>query len=196
MPASNHLPRVAGGPFLTNVLNNWLKQFPLAACWPCCSTLKIRKAMITLNPRMTYRFQTKGPLAATKGSPLGERQYWEMSTGTLTGSGISAKIAMPGGDWTQLTTDGFSRPDVRVQLMTDDGALILLRYTGLVEVNEAFTKAAENNAATNFGDHYMRMSMQFDTGNERYDWLNQHLFVAEGKLRGTNEVEYLIYQLD
>ena len=66
---------------------------------------------------------TRGPLARTEGSPLGERQYFEMTAGTLTGERINATIAMPGGDWMSRSPDGFWRPDVRVQLVTDDAAI-------------------------------------------------------------------------
>ena len=71
-----------------------------------------------------------------------------MSEGTLTGSGVNASIAMPGGDWYSASPDGFGRPDVRVQLQTDDGALILMHYTGLVELSDAFVNAAAKNEAT------------------------------------------------
>jgi hypothetical protein len=40
---------------------------------------------------------------------------------------------MPGGDWMIYGTDGYGRPDVRVQFITSEDALILLHYIGLVE---------------------------------------------------------------
>lgn len=55
--------------------------------------------MIALQKAMTYRLKIKGPLASTSRSPVGERQYWEISEGQLSGDGINARIAMPGGDW-------------------------------------------------------------------------------------------------
>jgi hypothetical protein len=144
---------------------------------------------------MTYRFTTKGPLAPTEGSPLGVRQYFEMSAGTLKGERINARIAMPGGDWMFRSPDGFWRPDVRVQLVTDDGAIILLHYTGLVEQTDAFKRAAEADRETDWTDQYMRMSMRFDTGAKKYAWLNQSLFIADGRLIGTAEIEYAVYRV-
>ena len=41
----------------------------------------------------------------------------------------------------------------------------------------------------------MRMAMTFDTGAARYAWLNQSLFVAEGRLAGVGELEYQIYRI-
>jgi Protein of unknown function (DUF3237) len=151
--------------------------------------------MIDLEHVLTYRFSIRGPLSSTEGSPLGTRHYWEMSEGTLTGPGLSAFIAMPGGDWYRASPDGFGRPDVRVQLETDDGALILMHYTGLVEQTDAFVDAAARNAPTGSDDQYMRFAVSFDTGAERYHWLNQSLFVARGHILGTTELEYEIYRV-
>src|SRR5688500_6529511 len=89
--------------------------------------------MPTLHREMTYRFTTRGPLATTHGSPRGERQYFEMTAGTLFGNRINARIGMPGGDWLSHSPDGLWHPDVRVKWVTEDDALILLHWTGLVE---------------------------------------------------------------
>jgi hypothetical protein len=144
---------------------------------------------------LTYRFTTRGPLGRTEGSPRGARQYWEMTDGTLTGRDLHARIAMPGSDWMAEAPDGFSRPDVRVALVSDDGALILMHYTGLVEHTDAFLAAAGENRSTGWDDQYMRFAVSFDTGAERYRWLNQSVFVARGHILGTHELEYEIYRV-
>jgi hypothetical protein len=41
----------------------------------------------------------------------------------------------------------------------------------------------------------MRMVMSFDTGAEKYAWLNKSLFIAEGRLAGPAEIEYAIYRI-
>jgi hypothetical protein len=43
--------------------------------------------------------------------------------------------------------------------LTEDGAVILLHYTGLVEQTDAFVAASENGTAMTWDDHYMRMAM-------------------------------------
>jgi hypothetical protein len=148
-----------------------------------------------LEYEMTYLFTTKGPVADTGNSSLGKKEYWEMSEGTLTGQRINAKILMPGGDWLNVSPDKFNRPNVRVQLITDDGAFILLSYTGLVQATNAFATAAENNSATSWDDQYMRMVMTFECGDEKYRWLTQSLFIAEGRIHGKNKIEYRIYRV-
>jgi uncharacterized protein DUF3237 len=151
--------------------------------------------MASLERVLTYRLTVKGPLTSTAGSPLGERQYWEMSDGTISGDGIDARMAMPGGDWMLVGSDGFWRPDVRVQFITSDGAVVLLHYTGLVKPNQAFLEAAEKGVETRFEDQYLRQFMRFETGAARYLWLTQDLFVAEGRLAGRSELEYQVYRV-
>jgi hypothetical protein len=151
--------------------------------------------VIGLEEEMTYRVTTRGPLETTEGSPWGARQYWEVSEATLSGARISATLAMPGGDWMAVSDDDFWRPDVRAQFRTDDGAIVLMRYTGLVGQSEAFKQAATEDRETGWDDQYMRLAVTFETGDERYRWLNESLFVARGKLLGTGKIEYTIYRV-
>jgi hypothetical protein len=144
---------------------------------------------------MTYRLGVRGPLPSTKGSPRGERAWWEMSKATLEGKRIKAQSAMSGMDWFSARPDGFGRPDVRLPFNTDDGVMVLLHYTGLVETNTAFTKAAEEGGETRFEDHYMRMALNFETGAPAYAWLNQRLFIAEGRPSGKRQLEYCVYRV-
>ena len=150
--------------------------------------------MIGLAREMIYRVRPAGPLAETAGSPRGSRRYWQMAEAELGGPRIRARTTMPGGDWMSVGPDGFWRPDVRVQFVTDDGATVLLHYTGLVEQNDIFKREAERAGRTEFGDHYMRMMLDFDTGAPQYQWLNRSLFLAEGRLdRGW--IEYAVYRV-
>jgi Protein of unknown function (DUF3237) len=41
----------------------------------------------------------------------------------------------------------------------------------------------------------MRMTVSFETGDESYRWLNESIFVARGRIRGTGRVEYTIHRL-
>jgi hypothetical protein len=52
-----------------------------------------------------------------------------MTRGTLTAPDLHPEIAMPGGDWTRMSPDGYTRPDVRAQLRTDDDARSSTRST-------------------------------------------------------------------
>ena len=86
-----------------------------------------------LVPEMIYRVRTTEPLSPTDGSPFGPRQYWQVSEASLDGDRIHARLASTGIDWMSMGPDGLYRPDVRAAFVTDDDAVVLMHYTGLVE---------------------------------------------------------------
>jgi hypothetical protein len=152
--------------------------------------------MIELEYEMTYAETIDGPLGPTTGSPLGERLCWQVSTATLHGPRINATLAMPATDWIRLGSDGIRRQDLRAQLVTDDGELILFRYDlALFQPSERSIAALTSGEATMFTDQYMRMAPQFEVGVGHYAWLGESLFLGRGRLTGPKAIEYEIYRV-
>jgi Protein of unknown function (DUF3237) len=152
--------------------------------------------MIQLDYEMTYWETIEGPLPATQGSPFGDRLCWKVSAATLIGSRINAKLAMPGTDWMRLGADAIRRQDLRVQLITDDGAIILFHYdTGVIRSTDLFLQALADGRETTWSDQYMRMVPEFIVGQGKYAWLDQNLFIGEGRLSGPKQIEYAIYRV-
>ena len=77
-----------------------------------------------------------------------------------------------------LRADGSGRLDVRLLLETDDGALILMQYNGI------FTDGATR----------IRSAPLFETGDERYAWLNSVQAIGLGSV-GDGDVSYDVYQV-
>ncbi|HEY3958161.1 MAG TPA: DUF3237 domain-containing protein [Streptosporangiaceae bacterium] len=153
--------------------------------------------MIELEYEMTYAETIAGPLGPTSGSPLGDRLCWQVTSASLSGPRIQARLAMPGTDWMRLGSDGIRRQDLRAQLVTDDGELILFRYDlALIRSTERFLAALDAGQPTGFGDQYMRIAPQFETGGGRYAWLTQSLFLGCGRLTGRHAIEYEIYRVN
>jgi hypothetical protein len=152
--------------------------------------------MIELVREMTYRLEVSGPIDDADPSAQGPLQYWEMTSATLEGPRIKATSPLRGNDWFRPLGDGFGRPHVRLPFQTDDGAVILLEYRGLVEATTAFTAAVENDGSTEWDDQYMRLAMWFDTANPGYDWLVQRLFLARGRLVGAKTLEYDVFRVE
>ena len=86
-----------------------------------------------------------------------------------------------GGDWVTRRADGTLKLDVRLVLTTDDGASIFMTYSG-------FAVPAADGTMT------VRVAPQFETGDERYAWLNNVQAVAHGTTGATN-VTYDVYRL-
>jgi hypothetical protein len=148
---------------------------------------------MNLEFEFTLSATIKAPVNVGAG-PFGVRQYFEVTGGTIEGK-LNGKVLTGGGDWLLVGTDGFARLDVRAQLLTDDGAFVYLNYPGLLEFNEKVGQALATGGSTDYGDHYLRTTPRFETGDPRYAWLNQSLYVAEGRLRD-GILEYKIYRVD
>ena len=152
--------------------------------------------MIELEYEMTYAETIEGPAGPTSGSPLGERLCWQVATATLRGPRVDARLTMPGTDWIRLGSDGIRRQDLRAQLVTDDGELILFRYDlALIRSSERFLAALASGEPTEFDDQYMRIAPQFEVGAGRYAWLGESLFLGRGRLTGPKAISYELYRV-
>jgi uncharacterized protein DUF3237 len=151
--------------------------------------------MITLEYEFGYRASLKPPLPVGPG-PYGTRLFFEVTEGTFEGKRLKGKILTGGGDWLLVGADGFGRLDVRAQFVTDDGAAIYLSYFGLLEMNAKIQAVvADTKLGSDFGDQYFRTNPRFETGDPRYAWLNQTLFLAEGHFLPGRTVEYKVYRV-
>jgi Protein of unknown function (DUF3237) len=143
----------------------------------------------------SYRASLKPALPVGAG-PYGTRLVVEVTGGSFEGERLKGKILTGGADWLLAGADGFGRLDVRLQFVTEDGAAIYVSYFGLLEMNAKVQQAlADENATTDYGDHYFRSAPRFETGDPRYAWLNQSLFVGEGHLLRGRTVEYKVYRV-
>ena len=145
--------------------------------------------MIELKYEMTYDETIDGPLRSTGGSPFGERLCWAGDNRDASGSANHRDLVDARTGWIRLGADGFRRPDLRTQLITDDGELILFRYDlAMIRPSERFLAALAAGEATEFEDRYMRMSPQFEVAVGQYAWLRENLFLGRGRLMGPNAI--------
>ena len=150
-----------------------------------------------LVPEMTYTETIDGPWGPTTGSPFGTRLCWQVWSARLTGPRIDARLAMPGHDWVRVGPDGVRRQDLRVTMVTQDDAVVLLRYdVALIRESPRFLAALTSGESTDYADQYMRIAPVFDTGAADYDWLTDSLFLGEGRVAGARQIEYSIYRVD
>ncbi|MEE9177640.1 MAG: DUF3237 domain-containing protein [Acidimicrobiia bacterium] len=122
--------------------------------------------------------------------PYGTRYIYNAADGTFEGPKLKGRVLPGGGDMPLADADGTMRLDIRVTLETDDGAFIYLQNTGVWR-NDPSKPAPEQGKAAEFGDMYIMSTPRFETGDERYRWLNDLVFVAEGKADMLEEDGYL-----
>lgn len=114
------------------------------------------------------------------GAPQGGRLIVHVTGGSFEGPKLKGIVESGGGDWLTMRADGSFKLDVRILLKTDDGAQILMTYTGIGVVEGGAPK--------------LRTTPLFETGDERYTWLNRVQAVAHGA-PGQGNVTYDVYAL-
>ncbi len=119
---------------------------------------------------------TDGAYQVHKG-PAGRRIIAAVSGGSFSGPKLAGTIApLTGGDWVTVRADKSLRIDVRLVLLTEDGATIYMYYGGILIDGKA------------------RTAPYFETGDERYTWLNNVQAVGIGTLGPTGPT-YEVYAL-
>lgn len=127
--------------------------------------------------------------------PYGTRAIAEVAGGTFEGPRLNGVIRPPGADWVLVDGTGHGRIDVRLLFETDDGANVYVTYTGVLELNEAITAALAGALETQFGDNYFVTQVRFETGHERYAWLNHVVAIGEGRVL-PDQVQYRVFRCD
>lgn len=125
--------------------------------------------------------------------PIGTRMVYEVTGGEIAGERLRGRL-LAGGEWALIGPDGYLRVDVRLQAETHDGAHLYIRYTGLLELNDAVRDALARGAGTDFGDQYFFTNPRIETGDERYAWVNTTFFVGEGRVLPALGVEYRVWR--
>lgn len=116
------------------------------------------------------------------GGPQGTRMVASAASGSFEGPRIKGDVpAGAAGDWVTIRDDGSLRLDVRITLVTDDGAVILCTYNGIGTTDA-------DGVTTLF------TAPTFETGDERYAWLNSVQAVGYGDLDAEG-VHYDVYAL-
>ena len=112
------------------------------------------------------------------GGPSGTRVTVQVTGGTFTGPRVTGTVIGPSADWAVVRPDWSILLDVRVLLRTEDGADVYMSYSGI---------GLDGGAS-------LRTAPRFETGDERYTWLNAVQGVATGSSDGT-VVDYQVYAL-
>lgn len=104
---------------------------------------------------------------------VGTRIIGEVKEAEITGDRIKAHLkGAAAADWLVMGPDGtLGTIDVRITWETDDGAVIFVQYNGRLDMTASPPVAY--------------VAPRFDTGDERYSWLNRIQAVGKGVFDAT-----------
>lgn len=145
--------------------------------------------MATIDVRLLFsiEMQVEGGAEVIGAIAQGARSIGYVS-GQFEGPGIKGTIKA--GDWFLTRSDGIGEADVRGTMRTDDGALIYMRYTGLLDLRSVGA------AVTSSGTRQVRTAVRFETGAERYRELNCVQAIGIGEINfASGQIKYNIYAI-
>ncbi|NBO94100.1 MAG: DUF3237 domain-containing protein [Planctomycetia bacterium] len=148
--------------------------------------------MLKLEPLL--RFSNGVIIHSIGKTPFGDRTTYVIGEGRFEGPRLKGRILPGGGDWLLRGTGGLSKLDVRKTFETDDGAMIDVRYVGLYRFSDEVTTKLSGGGASEFGDTLFQVQAQFETGDQRYAWLNEVLAIGEGR-ETQSGVDYQLYSI-
>jgi hypothetical protein len=119
-------------------------------------------------------------------APIGWRGIYPVDGGRFEGPKLKGKVLPNGADWVVRRKDGATLLDVRLGLLTDDGAVVAMSYTGLFWIADHASERYWKGEPIAYGESYVRTTPRFETADPRYDWLNRVVAVANGGPRGSS----------
>jgi hypothetical protein len=148
-----------------------------------------------LDYSLDHIFSYTGTLAPPEliGEPAeGIRLVFYSTGGEISGPRLRGKLRPVGGDWMTIRRDGVGLLDVRTTFEAHDGALILVTYTGTVDLGEdGYARfLAGNPPAT----ARLRTAPRFTTAAPQYAWLHRLHCVGVGEYdAASSRADYDVY---
>ena len=134
-----------------------------------------------MNLRLLLKAEiTLAPPQELGDTPQGRRRIINITGGRFSGERLSGRVLPGGADWQVIRSDGVADLDARYTLETSDGALIYVKNHGYRHGQPEVLKKLAAGEDVDPSLYYMRTTPLFETGDQRYAWLNRLICVGSG----------------
>ncbi len=127
-------------------------------------------------------------------TPFGGRRIVTLAGGTFEGERLRGTVLPGGGDWLLARNDGALQLDVRLTMQTDDSELIYMTYRGIRHGPADVIERVNRGDPVDPSEYYFRTAPFFETGAEKYSWLNRIVAVAMGS-RSPTGPHYTVFEI-
>nr|WP_245264196.1 DUF3237 domain-containing protein [Mesorhizobium sp. LNHC232B00] len=128
-------------------------------------------------------------------TPAGSRRIYPVSGGSFAGDRLNGSVSpLIGSDLLLVRADGAFQQDVRLLLVTNDDAHILMTYRGIRRASAEVDHRLSRGDIVGRSEYYLRTTPYFETSSEKYGWLNSIVAVAQGG-RIPGGVSYEIHEI-
>jgi hypothetical protein len=124
----------------------------------------------------------------------GARRIVPIIGGTVEGPGISGRVLNLGADWQTIYPNGTADLSTRYALETHDGAIIEIINLGSRHGPADVLNRLAAGEDVPPDQYYMRTHARLETGDPRYAWVNDTLFVGTGA-RKASAVTISLFQV-
>jgi len=139
---------------------------------------------IELVPLATMHVGVRQPIEVGAG-PAGIRKILENSSIQVKGDRLSGEmLGVAASDWMILGPEGTGTIDVRCAIQTDDGAATYMKYNGRLDTSHGLQLPVT-----------VYIAPTFETGDERYAWINRIQAVGKGILHEDLGLDYELYEV-
>ena len=111
----------------------------------------------------------------------GLRRIIPIIGGTVTGGELKGRVLDVGADGQAVFDGGLAELDTRYAMETHDGAVIEIINYGFRHGPPEVMAAVARGENVSGDQYYMRTHARLETGDYRYAWVNETLFVGTGK---------------
>lgn len=137
-------------------------------------------AIIETKKLFTIALDVQTPLSSLGDTPKGNRRIARVRGGHFEGERLTGTVHDGGADWLLERSDGVLTLDVRITLETQDGALIYMSYRGLRHGPESAMNRLNAGEDVDPSEYYFRVTPEFETGDQRYVWINKIIAIGTG----------------
>jgi len=148
---------------------------------------------VRTRPLFVMRLDVR-PLLVIGPTPGGYRRIGIVPGGRFEGERLSGEVLDSGTDWQTVRADGAVGLDARINLKTDDGAIISMTYRGIRHGPVDVIQRMDKGEVVDPSSYYFRINPLFETAATKYDWINRVLAIGTGHRRADGPI-YSIYEV-
>ena len=127
-------------------------------------------------------------------TPGAYRRVGVVPGGSFEGERLSGEVLDGGSDWQAVRNDGATTLSARLVLKTGDDALIGMTYRGVRHGPPDVVARIEKGEVVDPASYYFRITPLFETGAEKYDWINRVVAVGIGYRRADGPI-YSVFEV-
>jgi hypothetical protein len=112
--------------------------------------------------------------------PAGRRRVIEILGGDFDGPLLKGTIIPGGADWQIIRRDDVAQLEAKYMLKTEDGVLVYISNTGLRHGPPDVMRKLSAGEPVPPESYYFWTTPVFETSAPQYEWLQKHIFIAQG----------------